>query len=99
MFGGLSRTGLWVLAATLTGVFSITDAGVQFVLVAVGGLAIGVALSYLLGRLRAWMIARGWEDPAPHVLLLLLLPVAPANASSAVAVVCMHLPPAHLLRL
>ena len=66
----------FAVAATLTGVFSITDAGVQFVLVAFGGLAVGVALSYLLGRLRAWMIARGWEDPAPHVLLLLLLPFA-----------------------
>lgn len=66
----------FAVAATLTGVFSITDASLQFVLVAFGGLAIGVALSYMLGRLRAWMIARGWEDPAPHVLLLLLLPFA-----------------------
>lgn len=66
----------FAVAATLTGVFSITDAGLQFLLVAFGGLAIGVALSYLLGRLRAWMIGRGWEDPAPHVLLLLLLPFA-----------------------
>jgi Na+/H+ antiporter len=66
----------FAVAATLTGVFSITDASMQFVLVAFGGLAIGVALSYMLGRLRAWMIARGWEDPAPHVLLLLLLPFA-----------------------
>ncbi|WP_277374273.1 Na+/H+ antiporter [Pseudomonas sp. AA-38] len=66
----------FAVAATLTGVFSISDASLQFVLVAVGGLAVGVALSYLLGRLRAWMIAQGWEDPAPHVLLLLLLPFA-----------------------
>ncbi|MGG2399731.1 Na+/H+ antiporter [Pseudomonas sp. SH1-B] len=66
----------FAVAATLTGMFSITDAGLQFLLVAFGGLAIGVALSYLLGRLRAWMIGRGWEDPAPHVLLLLLLPFA-----------------------
>jgi len=66
----------FAVAATLTGVFSIGDASLQFVLVAVGGLLVGIALSYLLGRLRAWMIARGWEDPAPHVLLLLLLPFA-----------------------
>lgn len=66
----------FAVAATLTGVFSITDASLQFVLVAFGGLAIGVALSFMLGRLRAWMIARSWEDPAPHVLLLLLLPFA-----------------------
>lgn len=66
----------FAVAATLTGVFSFGDASLQFVLVAVGGLLVGVALSYLLGRLRAWMIGRGWEDPAPHVLLLLLLPFA-----------------------
>ncbi len=66
----------FAVAATLTGVFSLGDASLQFVLVAVGGLLIGMALSYLLGRLRAWMIARGWEEPAPHVLLMLLLPFA-----------------------
>ena len=66
----------FAVAATLTGVFSFADASLQFLLVAVGGLLIGVALSYLLGRLRAWMIGRGWEEPAPHVLLMLLLPFA-----------------------
>ncbi|MCU1715810.1 Na+/H+ antiporter [Pseudomonas sp. 5P_3.1_Bac2] len=66
----------FAVAATLTGVFSLTDASVQFVIVAAGGVLVGMALSYLFGRLRAWMIARGWEDPAPHVLMLLLLPFA-----------------------
>ena len=66
----------FAVAATLTGMFSFADASLQFVLVAVGGLLIGMALSYLLGRMRAWMIARGWEEPAPHVLLMLLLPFA-----------------------
>ena len=64
----------FAVAATLTGMFSFSDASVQFLLVAIGGLAVGVSLSYLLGRLRSWMIGRGWEDPATHVLLLLLLP-------------------------
>lgn len=66
----------FAVAAALTGFFSIGDASLQFMLVAIGGLLVGVVLSYLLGRLRAWMIARGWEDPASHVLLLLLLPFA-----------------------
>lgn len=66
----------FAVAATLTGVFSLGDASLQFVLVAVGGLLVGMGLSSLLGRLRAWMIARGWEEPAPHVLLMLLLPFA-----------------------
>ena len=66
----------FALVAALTGVFSLADASLTFVLVAVGGLAVGVALSWLVGRLRAWMIARGWDDPATHVVFMLLLPFA-----------------------
>ncbi|QBF25528.1 Na+/H+ antiporter [Pseudomonas tructae] len=66
----------FALVAAITGVFSLAQASLTFVLVAVGGLAIGVALSWLVGRLRAWMIARGWDDPATHVVFMLLLPFA-----------------------
>lgn len=66
----------FALVAAVTGVFSLANAGLTFVLVAVGGLAVGVALSWLVGRLRAWMIARGWDDPATHVVFMLLLPFA-----------------------
>ncbi|MGE8150850.1 Na+/H+ antiporter [Pseudomonas vancouverensis] len=66
----------FALVASITGVFSLANASLTFVLVAVGGLAVGVALSWLVGRLRAWMIARGWDDPATHVVFMLLLPFA-----------------------
>ncbi len=66
----------FALAAAITGVFSLTDASLSFVLVACGGLAVGVGLSWLVGRLRSWMIARGWDDPATHVVFMLLVPFA-----------------------
>lgn len=66
----------FALAAAITGAFSLTEASVTFMLVALGGLAVGVALSWLVGRLRMWMITRGWDDPATHVVFMLLLPFA-----------------------
>ena len=66
----------FALAAALTGYFSLADASLTFLLVAAGGLALGVALSWLVGRLRVWMINRGWDDPATHVVFMLVLPFA-----------------------
>ncbi|WBG66003.1 Na+/H+ antiporter [Pseudomonas citronellolis] len=66
----------FAVAAAMTGAFSLLDASLSFLLVAAGGLACGVVLSWLLGRIRAWMIRRGWDDPATHVVLMLLLPFA-----------------------
>ncbi|MHB9798822.1 Na+/H+ antiporter [Pseudomonas sp. MT3] len=66
----------FAIAAAMTGTFSLMDASLSFLLVAVGGLACGVLLSWLLGRIRGWMIRRGWDDPATHVVLMLLLPFA-----------------------
>lgn len=66
----------FALAAAVTGIFSLADASLNFVLVACGGLAIGVALSWLVGRIRSRMVARGWDDPATHVVFMLLLPFA-----------------------
>lgn len=64
----------FALAAAITGVFSILDASVTFFVVALGGLTVGAVMSWLLGQLRGWMINRGWDDPATHVMFMLLLP-------------------------
>lgn len=66
----------FAVVAALTGVFSPAEAGLEFVLVALGGLVVGMVLSSALGRFRAWMIGLGWEEPAPHVMFMLLLPFA-----------------------
>ncbi|WP_437883758.1 Na+/H+ antiporter [Pseudomonas sp. LRF_L74] len=66
----------FAVAAAMTGVFSLGEASLQFVLVALGGLLVGILLSRLLGTLRGWMIGRGWDDPATHLVFMLLLPFA-----------------------
>jgi len=66
----------FALAAAITGAFSLAIASLTCGLMTARVLAVGVALSWLVGRLRAWMIARGWDDPATHVVFMLLLPFA-----------------------
>lgn len=64
----------FAIGAAITGAFSLMDASFSFIVVAVGGLLVGVILSWLLGQLRGWMIKHGWDDPATHVMFMLLLP-------------------------
>ena len=67
----------FAVAAALTGAFSLSQASLEFVIVAVGGVLVGGVLSWLVGRARAWMVVkRGWSDAAPHVVFMLLLPFA-----------------------
>ena len=66
----------FAVAAALTGLFSLGDSSLDFVLVAAGGIVVGILLAWGLGWLRGWMIDRGWDDPATHVVFLLLLPFA-----------------------
>lgn len=68
----------FAVTAALTGVFSFWHASLSFVVVAVGGLAVGVALTWPFNRLRQ-KIARmssDEEDPGVQTILILLLPFA-----------------------
>lgn len=67
----------FAVAATLTGTFSFWHASVSFVLIAAGGLALGVALTWPFNWLRQ-KIARLSEDDDPgiQIILILLLPFA-----------------------
>jgi CPA1 family monovalent cation:H+ antiporter len=65
----------FALVAAVTGVFSLANASVTFVLVALEAWPRrGVELAG--GALAPWMVARGWDDPATHVVFMLLLPFA-----------------------
>jgi monovalent cation/hydrogen antiporter len=64
------------VAAMLTGAFSWAHALGSFVIVAVGGVAIGVAMAWLLVRFSRLVFGRDEGDTAPRILMLLLFPYA-----------------------
>jgi CPA1 family monovalent cation:H+ antiporter len=64
----------FAVAATVTGFFSLFQAASSFTVIALGGLACGVILSYLLIRLRMFIRRSGMEDVTMHMLILLLTP-------------------------
>jgi CPA1 family monovalent cation:H+ antiporter len=66
----------FAVAAMATGVFSLWEAGGQLVVVAVGGTAIGVVISFLVSRMRGGLRRVGGEMPTVQTLLSLLTPFA-----------------------
>lgn len=66
----------FAVTAALTGHFSLADASTNFVLVAGGGVAVGVAVTWLIGRANRLLVRRGGEDPGIQILVSLLIPFA-----------------------
>ena len=67
----------FAIAAALTGVFSLRDASLSFVIIATGGLATGAAVSWIFSVVSARFLNVNEEgDPAPGVVMTLLIPFA-----------------------
>ncbi|KFN50616.1 Na+/H+ antiporter [Arenimonas composti] len=66
----------FAVAAAMTGVFSVADASVSFVLVGGGGVLIGVAVTWLIGLANRFLIRKTGEDPSTQILISLLMPFA-----------------------
>jgi Na+/H+ antiporter len=67
----------FAIAAALTGVFSLRAASISFVVIALGGLAIGAAVSWLATALPARLVKFSEDDdPAAGVVLTMLIPFA-----------------------
>ncbi|MEQ4924390.1 Na+/H+ antiporter [Proteus hauseri] len=64
----------FAVVAALTGSFSIVSAAGQFLLVALGGVVIGLIVAGLIGRLNQFLVKRTGEDPAIQILISLLMP-------------------------
>ena len=67
----------FAIAAALTGVFSLRDAAVSFVVIAAGGLVIGAAISWVVTEIPARVFRFSEDDdPAAGVILTVLIPFA-----------------------
>ncbi|WP_285017584.1 Na+/H+ antiporter [Novosphingobium sp. fls2-241-R2A-195] len=64
----------FAVAAALTGTFSAGSATLNFLWVAGGGLAIGVVVTLVVTRVKAWVTKRWGEDTGSQILVSLLIP-------------------------
>ncbi|MDB6015840.1 MAG: Na+/H+ antiporter [Pedosphaera sp.] len=61
----------FAVAAVVTGTFSLANAGLQFIIIAAGGIALGLAVGWL-----ASLITKPLDDPATQITVSLLTPFA-----------------------
>ncbi len=64
----------FAVVAAMTGAFSVREAFGSFLWVAVGGVAIGVAVTWSVTKAKNWIIARLGEDTSTQILISLLIP-------------------------
>lgn len=66
----------FAIAAALTGSFSLANASASFLLIAIGGIAVGAVTALLISGVRVWLRRSGLEDETMHMLVHLLTPFA-----------------------
>lgn len=66
----------FAIAALVAGTFSVREVAASFVVVAVGGLAVGLAVGYLVGRLRDLLRTLHASDPFIEITVSLMTPFA-----------------------
>ncbi|MEH7352559.1 Na+/H+ antiporter [Neobacillus drentensis] len=64
----------FAVAATVTGFFSLAEASWSFIVIAIGGLACGAILAFLIIQLKIFIRRLGMEDVTIHMLIQLLTP-------------------------
>jgi len=64
----------FAVAAALTGTFSIFEASLTFLWLAAAGIAIGIATTWIIGRIGRAITRRIGEDPSAQILLSLIIP-------------------------
>lgn len=64
----------FAIAAALTGAFSVQDAALNFLWVALGGIAVGVGVTWGVSRTKSWITRHYGEDGGAQILISLLIP-------------------------
>jgi CPA1 family monovalent cation:H+ antiporter len=64
----------FALAAALTGTFSLPQAVASFLWVAVGGIGIGVGLTWVVAKIKSWLSQHFGENTGALILISLLIP-------------------------
>jgi len=64
----------FAVAAALTGVFSLQEAALNFLWVAFGGIAAGVAVTWGVARTKRWISRRYGEEGGSQILISMLIP-------------------------
>jgi Na+/H+ antiporter len=64
----------FAIAAALTGLFSIQAATLTFLWVALGGIAVGVTVTWAVGWAKQWVSRKFGEDSGSQILISLLIP-------------------------
>lgn len=64
----------FAIAAALTGAFSLQDAALSFLWLALGGVAVGAGLTWAVGKAKNWVSRRLGEDSGSQILISLLIP-------------------------
>ncbi|WP_313026181.1 Na+/H+ antiporter [Pseudomonas lopnurensis] len=64
----------FAIAATLTGSFVLSEATLSFLQLALGGATIGVAVTWIITRVKEWLSRRLGEETGVQILISLLIP-------------------------
>ena len=64
----------FTIAAMVTGAFSLMRAGIELVIISVGGVIVGLLFTYLKTRFVRWLRSLGMEHVTLHILIGILTP-------------------------
>ena len=64
----------FAVAAAVTGTFSLADASLTFLYLAIGGISVGVILTIIVTRVKMWVARHFGEESGTQILISLLIP-------------------------